>query len=70
MNINKVFLFVLFLVEFKILALTVVQTQNKNSFWTLEFIVIRLYLNVPHITKGFYLHKLRVDSSAVPRNEL
>jgi hypothetical protein len=46
----------LFLVELKILALTVVQTQNKNSFWTLEFIVIRLYFDAPHITKGFYLH--------------
>jgi hypothetical protein len=56
MYINKVFLFVLFLVELKILAFAVAQTQNKNSFWTLEFIVIKLYFNVPHITQGFYLH--------------
>ena len=46
--------------------------KKKNSLWTLDFIVIRLYLNVPHITKGFYLHstKGRVDISAVARNEL
>jgi hypothetical protein len=37
-------MFVWFLVELKILALTVVQTQNKNSFWTLEFIVLFLFL--------------------------
>ena len=46
--------------------------KKKNSLWTLDFIVIRLYLNVPHITKVFYLHstKGRVDISAVARNEL
>ena len=38
---------------------TVIQKKKekkKNSLWTLDFIVIRLYLNVPHITKVFYLH--------------
>ena len=55
--------------------LTVIQKEKekkKNSLWTLDFIVIRLYLNVPHITKVFYLHstKGRVDISAVARNEL
>ena len=55
--------------------LTVIQKKKekkKNSLWTLDFIVIRLYLNVPHITKVFYLHstKGRVDISAVARNEL
>ena len=46
--------------------------KKKNNLWTLDFIVIRLYLNVPHITKVFYLHstKGRVDISAVARNEL
>ena len=56
--------------------LTVIQKKRKekkkNNLWTLDFIVIRLYLNVPHITKVFYLHstKGRVDISAVARNEL
>ena len=58
--------------------LTVIQKKKKrkekkkNNLWTLDFIVIRLYLNVPHITKVFYLHstKGRVDISAVARNEL
>jgi hypothetical protein len=46
-------MFVLFLEELKVFPLTVVQAQNKNRFWTLEFNVMRLYLIVPHITKGF-----------------
>jgi hypothetical protein len=60
----------LFLVELKILALTVVQTQNKNSFWTTEFIgYTGISLTSPK-DFTFVVDKLSVDSSAAPKNEL
>jgi hypothetical protein len=45
-----------YLIKNKIKKSWLTVIQNKKGLWTLEFIVIRLYFNVPHITKGFYHH--------------